>query len=335
MAVRNIATQVVDELLGFELVPDTQIGTLDGRLGVVMDFAQGTAPVKDHRVDVTGNVGHVIYASMQEEDEANVQDMLDAMGATVERGPFDVTDTEDGRAILQGLAGDEHSQMQAQALLQQLPGEVRDGRVVQMIRVHQAQPQGVEQVDFTDPALRRALVQLQLLDALTAQGDRHQGNYIVQLGEDGRFEGLQAIDNDQAFGTRVIDPNQLLRRTGGQAPTVVDGRVYGTEGFNGVCLPEVVDRDMKNTFDALTHEDLRAALTGLLPDKEVEACLLRLSAIKAHLNRLEDQGRVIEPDQWGSERATQHLQDPDTSYVGRDHDYVRSLPQVRYEDVRR
>jgi len=129
MAVRNLTTKIVDEMLDFRLVPETAFGTLEGKLGVVMDFARGSAPSKSRIVDITDT-----------DEGQNLKRMVELF-------------PEDSKSMLEA----------AQA-------RVEDGRV----RVKQ--DFGVTDFDFTDPKLRRELVKLQLLDALTAQGDRHPGN---------------------------------------------------------------------------------------------------------------------------------------------------------------
>lgn len=251
MAVRNIATKAVDELLGFNLVPDTRIGVLGGKLGMVMDFAEGVPAMKKVPVDITDQPNGQLILS----DPDSFKDLIEA-------------------------------------------GEIQiDGD-----RVFGFQEAGIQQ-NYADPGLRRELVKLQLLDALTAQGDRHGGNYLIRRGEDGRFIGLSAIDNDQAFGTRITDPNQLF---GGD--------------LRGVKLPPVVDSEMKATFEALTDDQLRGTLAGLLPEAEIEAAVTRLHAIQDYLAGgpppmvLAGTG----PEVWGTDEVGLALSDPTTSYVGRD-----------------
>jgi len=287
MAVRNLTTRLVDELLGFGLVPETAFGTLDGKLGVVMDFARGASPSKNRTVDIT--------------------------------------DTDSGRNLKMLV---ERFPEQSQDLLEASQARIEDGRVLATVQF------GVTDFDFTDPSLRRELVKLQLLDALTAQGDRHPGNYVLELGANGRFDRLRAIDNDQAFGPKMVNPNQLLHIGGGTSPQDVDGLLFGSEGFNGVLLPGIVDREIKESFDQLTPEGLRQELAGLLPEKEIEATILRLHTIKTHLARLERSGMVIGPDEWGGAKAGRALESKTQSYVGREREYIKTLEPIRYEEVK-
>ena len=342
MAVRNIATRVVDELLGFDLVPDTRLGVLGGRLGLVMGYAEGIAPRYTVEVDDTqekwAQIGMLLGAdnpdplqSIKDGDPETLstfKELLAYKESRYELGAFDVSDSESGRRILQLAGGAPQEREEAQELLRKLPGKIEGGRVIQELRIIETRQRGDRDLDFDDPVVRRGLVQLQLLDALTAQGDRHQANYIVSRDRDGNYAGITAIDNDQAFGAKIDNPNDLLRWVSEGSVTGPDGvRRRGQEGLNGVMLPGVVDLQMKAAFDSLTPEGLRARLAGLLPEQEIEMAVLRLDAIKAHLGKLEREGMVIDSDEWGGDKATGALQDPNTSYVARDRQYINQLRQ--------
>ena len=288
MAVRNIASRGVDRALGFNVLPETHMGTMDGRLGVTLDMVHGSTPARNRSVDIT--------------DDQLGQNLLQAR---------DLYEPEDFASMLEGTGC-----------------KLEGGRILQ------TQQFGVTDVDYSSPGLRSELVKLQLLDALTAQGDRHPGNYVVELDGEGGFTRLRGIDNDQAFGPKLLDPNELLHLGMTEPERNVDGRLYGDKAFNGVMLPPVVDTAMKKAFDDMTPDTLRRELEGLLPEKEIQAAVVRLSTIKAHIARLEIAGNVIKPDEWGSGRVTALLADPQTSYVGRDSQYIGTLEPITYEEAR-
>ncbi|MGE8686155.1 MAG: hypothetical protein ACN6PJ_03395 [Achromobacter sp.] len=348
MTVRNVATRVVDELLGFGLVPDTRIGVLGGKLGLVMGYAEGIAPRYTVDVDDTPRQWGKMMAVLGEEDADVLQsvkdgdpetvgilkDLVSATESRYELGAFDVTDSEQGRRILLLADGSPQEKEEARALLRGLPGKIEEGRVIQELRIIAMRQRGDRDLDFDDPVVRQGLVQLQLLDALTAQGDRHQANYIVTQDGSGNYTGVIAIDNDQAFGTKISNPNDLLRRVPGKMVMGPDGeRRGGMQNLNGVMLPGVVDREMKAAFDKITSEALRAELAGLLPDPEIEVAVLRLNVIKGHLDQLEGKGMVIGTDEWGGDKANSALQDVHSSYVARDRKYINQLRQE--EDLER
>ena len=345
MTVRNVATKAVDELLGFDLVPETRIGTLNGKLGLVMGYAQGISPRYDEDVNTTVEQWQMLSLCLHEFDDplqavkdgnpkavATITELLEANESRYDLNA-DITDSDMGRRILALSRGTPQEQEKAQEILGKILGRIEDGRVIQELRITTTKQRG-DEVDFEDPVLRRELVKLQLLDALTAQGDRHQANYIVRQDDLGRCTGLVAIDNDQAFGTRISNPNDLLfsvMRGGGVVGP--DGVTRpGTDGLNGVLLPGVVDREMKAAFDRITADDLRQSLTGLLPAEEIATAVMRLAIIKSHLDTLEREGKIIEPGDWGGERATTALQGKFDSYVGRDRIYAETLRQSEATD---
>lgn len=278
MAVRNVATKAVDQLLGFNLTPDTRIGMLDGQLGMVMGFAEGVPAMKQREVDVT------------EEMTAQVQ-------AWREMVDQEILDPEGFKDMLQ-------------ASNLRIDGE----------RILRTEEVGVQQ-NYADPGLRRELVKLQLLDALTAQGDRHGGNYLIRRDETGRFTGLSAIDNDQAFGTAIKNPDELHN---------------GILGLRGVKLPPVVDEGMKAAFENLSDAQLREVLTGLLPEAEIAAAITRLHVIQDYLAGGPPPVvlGIDDPDAWGAEEVGLALHDPTTSYVGRDLDVLARIGTVvSYEEA--
>ena len=346
MTVRNVATKAVDELLGFDLVPETGIGTLNGKLGLVMGYAEGITPRYDEDLNTTAQQWRTISLCLSAEHDdplqaikdgnpqavASMKDLLEATDSRYELN-VDITDSPMGQRILAFSRGTPQEQEKAREILDKMLGRIEDGHVIQDLRITTTRQRG-DEVNFKDPVLRRELVKLQLMDALTAQGDRHQANYIVKHDIEGRCTGIVAIDNDQAFGPRVGNPNDLLfsvmQGAGVQGPDGI--RRAGTEGLNGVMLPGVVDREMKAAFDAVTADDLRASLAGLLPSEEIAAAVMRLAIIKTHLETLEREGKIIEPDEWGGERATTALQGRYDSYVGRDRAYAETLRQDEETD---
>ncbi|MGY6270910.1 hypothetical protein ACXIUT_14555 [Achromobacter denitrificans] len=347
MTVRNVATRVVDELLGFNLVPDTRIGVLGGRLGLVMGYAEGIAPRYTVDVDDTPRQWGQMIAALGEDNPDLLQSVKDGDPETIEilkelvsandsryeLGAFDVSDSEQGRRILQLASGLPQEREEARTLLGGLPGKIEGGAVIQELRITAMRQRGDRDLEFDDPVLRQGLVKLQLLDALTAQGDRHQANYIVAQDAGGRYTGVVAIDNDQAFGTKIGNPNDLLRRVPGKMVMGPDGLMRGgMQNLNGVMLPGVVDRDMKAAFDGIAAEALRARLAGLLPEQEIELAVQRLGVIKGHLEKLESEGMVIDPGEWGSGKATAALQDEHSSYVARDRKYIDQLRREENEE---
>ena len=159
---------------------------------------------------------------------------------------------------------------------------------------------------FTQPDTRREITKLQLLDCLTAQGDRHGRNYFIGV-RPGSGVRVGGIDNDQCLGSRVRHPDVIRRGLHGDP-----GR-----GYRGCGLPPVIDTDMARALEDLTPDRVGQLLDDKLHPDEVDATVERLSVIKDHIEHLRQEGRIINPDAWGS-AIVEQLTDYTNSYFQRE-----------------
>ncbi|MBK7542629.1 MAG: hypothetical protein IPI57_12790 [Candidatus Competibacteraceae bacterium] len=88
-------------------------------------------------------------------------------------------------------------------------GDKKLGIVMEM--AHGQPGNQAKQEMFDDPVVRRELTKLQWLDGLTAQVDRHPGNYFIETYADGGGKRVVGIDNDMSFGKRITDPNNISK----------------------------------------------------------------------------------------------------------------------------
>lgn len=291
LGMRNIATYKINRLLGFNVIPRTEFGTKGGKLGIVMGMAPGTSPISGKAFEFELKRGEA-YDEVVEEIETNrwiYESDPDALEDLAEMAGLKEIRLDGPRIIAKGSAA--------------------------------------IKLNFSDPALRRELNRLQWMDALCAQGDRHAGNYFVEMDNRGRVVGVTGIDNDQAFGKNVRDPNTMLR-----------GNTSANRGFWGCKLPEVIDTDTRDAVMKITHDQIEESLRGLVTDEEIQSTRDRLDVIQHHIQDLEISGRVIRPNQWSSARVTRLLSNPDTSYVARDSRWVGIFqrggqPVRRYRDA--
>jgi hypothetical protein len=123
---------------------------------------------------------------------------------------------------------------------------------------------------YADMEVQWKLNRLQWLDVLTAQSDRHDGNIIG----DGN-----GIDNDQTFGPEIFNIAALISKMGALR-CVIGG------------LPEVASRETCESFMKLKDEDIEKAMLGL-PAKEIDATKARLDEIRRHLQKLEQEGKIL------------------------------------------
>jgi hypothetical protein len=136
---------------------------------------------------------------------------------------------------------------------------------------------GADAFSTQDPAFLRMMSQLQLLDILTLQLDRHTGNFYLQLDQNGNVTGLTGIDNDMSFGT----------------VTTVEKRIKQYSGMS-----QYVDKDMAVKIIGLDTALLRLAMSDLLDSAEIDALIVRLNKLKTHLQQLAMNGQLLDPTQW-------------------------------------
>jgi hypothetical protein len=185
------------------------------------------------------------------------------------------------------------------------PGERQPKLGLMMERAQGQTPWDTPPDILNRPEVTRETTKLQLLDHLTGQGDRTTYNYFVKVDPTGKVK-ITGIDNDQCFGQNLTRPEDI--------------RFTGEAGvMRGTGLPPVVDREMFNAINNLSTADVRKMLGGKLSDAEVNSALLRLQGVKQHIQKLDHQGLVIAPNQWGS---VMHLLSADNSYAKRDLGYA-------------
>ena len=123
---------------------------------------------------------------------------------------------------------------------------------------------------FGPPAgITKSLADLQILDYICGNVDRHGANMTYIVDDNGVFQGVQAIDNDSSFGCCV--PGQQ--------------KVYGKLG--GTDSLRVMSESMATKVKSLSPDMLRFALRGRsLNEEELGAACQRLTDLQdALLNR--------------------------------------------------
>lgn len=179
-------------------------------------------------------------------------------------------------------------------------------------------------LNFRDPVLVEKLNDLQWLDALCAQEFRNGESYVVQQGDQGQVVSVLGINNGQAFGSEIVDPDQLNHENGND--------------YFGCGLPDVISRQTADKILKLSSDELTQALSSLLKPAEIEACQARLLVIQKKIGLLNEAGKIIENSPWnvgsqGEENALFEnvMTDSYRSYVARDADnrgYIKIDHQV-------
>jgi hypothetical protein len=134
--------------------------------------------------------------------------------------------------------------------------------------------QTMAEVDLSKPETQRGFSNLQMMDFLTGQVDRHQGNIFVDP-ETGQVSG---IDNDLAFGR-----NQR-----------------GTDLRNNYGMPEQIDVNTAKAIIGMSEEQFLEVLDGQegdyqhLEDDEKQAALERFRTARETCTEYERDGKLIE-----------------------------------------
>ena len=167
------------------------------------------------------------------------------------------------------------------------------------------------QLALDDPVLQRAMNKLQLLDALCGQVDRHGGNMYVKLDAQGKVTGVQGIDNDMAFGSKMGGDAEGLRAP--QSGVAVD---FNNEQRAWKGLPPIADKAVANVILAISAQDIHDAIDGLVSPAEVTATIGRLAATKTFLGLL-PANALIDPNDWDAHKtALSRKQQGFNSYLG-------------------
>jgi len=102
----------------------------------------------------------------------------------------------------------------------------------------------------------KQIADLQVLDLLCLNVDRHVGNILYQVDERGQLKGLQGIDNDSSFGTRKLNDKDITKL-------------------------KVVSESMRNKLESISPEMLRFSLRGKgLSELEMDRACERLTSLK-------------------------------------------------------
>jgi hypothetical protein len=293
---RNIATAKMDALLGTGVTPKTEYVIHNNRLFSTMDFAPGVSG-NGEKQSIRLPSDHPRFKHI-ERDLAN-------------RGKT-------------GAGIDDIREMHKDF-------RIHLDRNNKLVRLEQERHIPYD-INHNNPRMAKALNNLEWLDHLTGQGDRHPGNFIMNVAKDGTFHGLVGIDNDASFGVKMDDPDKFhdddkRGRKGG----------FGGIGYNGIGTPLLIDRQLADNLRAPGAWDrIETTLKGLLTDAEVATAKTRFDKALAAINSFPPD-RIIsdwtaatvahtDPTTKANYNATPAqvlLDNPDKSYVGRDHSIIQ------------
>lgn len=176
-------------------------------------------------------------------------------------------------------------------------------------------------VDLTKPKTAEGLVMLQCLDVITGQVDRHPGNYHID--PEGNVKG---IDQDCSFGIHAIPDNVDVR-----SQPALKGFIPNNSSLM-LRMPPVITEYIQTSINALhqNKDALRASLKGSITEAEVEATIVRLDKLHAHIKTCV----VAKTPEGLVSPLNQKLMTPDNSYLAREQMLLRQ-DQKGWNDLRK
>jgi hypothetical protein len=130
----------------------------------------------------------------------------------------------------------------------------------------------------------KAMVNLQWLDAISGQIDRHERNYLIDI--QGGVLTIKAIDNDFCFGDKHTSIEGI---EGSDQPP-------GNLGQQYCGLPVLVDKAFHDHFKGLSLKDALGPGWEALTEGERKATELRLKEAQVHADKLAKAGCAV--DKW-------------------------------------
>ena len=118
---------------------------------------------------------------------------------------------------------------------------------------------------FDNPSVLKDMADIQILDYICQNIDRHQDNVFYKLSEDGKqIVGLQGIDNDLSFGTTVVKDDDYIGNS--------DNR------FNDI---KVVSKSVRDKLFSMDENLFKASLGDVgLAQSEINAAVARFNKVK-------------------------------------------------------
>ncbi len=143
-----------------------------------------------------------------------------------------------------------------------------------------------------DADIQKGFADLQIIDAINGQMDRHLGNIFIDRAT-GQVTG---IDNDMAHPIdRVFDD---------KAKNVLQNQFF-VKDRTLYFKPDMIRRQTADAIIALSSDDLESILRGQpddgehLDDHAIRGTLLRFEAVQARCKELQEAGKLLDEEAWG------------------------------------
>lgn len=154
-----------------------------------------------------------------------------------------------------------------------------------------------------NPLLQLNLTNLMILDAFCAQQDRSVGNYFTILSEDYNIIGINAYDNDLAFGNYIDLKNRNF-----VLPPILH--------YDGTLSLPHMDKMLAYKILSLNYKDIYLCLKDLLNDSQIDATINRMHQIQNAIKQTMKKNKtfLIEPSEWNTQTMEEELSTDSDTY---------------------
>ena len=183
------------------------------------------------------------------------------------------------------------------------------------MRDHPGDPQALKKftdehggpLNMADPTFQRQMNEMFLLDALAGHRDRHEGNFLVNPGQNGQVS-LKAIDNDLTFGT--FGKEKRTDMEGNEQQVDMDAVLFGKknlgESYTGMPASMQIDAAMAQRIRKMDRATLDLALSDLLDKNQMDALETRFGEMRKYIDAMEKQKLLVK--QWDDSTARKELE---------------------------
>lgn len=177
--------------------------------------------------------------------------------------------------------------------------------------IHKKSPFMTVKLDCLDysPALRQ-IADMQVLDYICGNMDRHAGNIFYQFDENGKITGITGIDNDESFarGTDLRNRN-----------------------FTTLKGMKAISRSMVERLSTITPEMLRTSIAGNeLDEEDIESAVDRLNLLKSAIS--DGKIQVMDDAEFTKHKLDDFLVDDKTCTFGLIKDQLEYIIKMEPED---
>lgn len=249
--------------------------------------------VASSRVANLLGMGHLITQS----ERATLQD---ESGKTVEGFLMQKAEGTEAETVAKSIGQTEYAQLKAQN------GKVRD-RDMHALK------------DKMTGSFQKSLADLQVLDNIFGQVDRHDQNYLVQQNEAGQLTGVTGIDNDFGFGSVSIGKKYSTTSGTGHADAAKNQHLFYAANSNGELTIPHMSAELADNISKVTFSQLQYALIDTLPASGIQALWKRIqqmqTAIRNERTNNPNSKRILRDDEWNADTLEDFM--GSSNYVSR------------------